>query len=102
MAYKGDVRIGSSVAIAPGCAFYAYNHCFSAGELIKLQPLTSQGGIEVGDGAWLGFGVIVLDGVRIGEGAVVGAGSVVKIDVPDNSIAVGNPARVVGKRDTSE
>jgi acetyltransferase-like isoleucine patch superfamily enzyme len=101
MAYKGDVRIGDHVAIAPGCAFYAYNHGVSPGELIKRQALESRGGISVGDGAWLGFGVIVLDGVSIGAGAVIGAGSVVTESIPDNAIAVGSPARVISIRDKS-
>jgi acetyltransferase-like isoleucine patch superfamily enzyme len=101
MAYKGNVTIGNHVAVAPGCAFYAYNHGIRANEVIKQQPLESRGGISVGDGAWLGFGVIVLDGVSIGRGAVIGAGSVVTSDVPDNGIAVGNPARVVSERATS-
>ena len=98
MAYKGSVMIGDQVAIAPGCAFYAYNHGFKAGELIKHQPLESKGGIEVGDGAWIGFGAIVLDGVRIGAGAVVGAAAVVTEDVPDDCVAAGSPAKVIHKR----
>jgi acetyltransferase-like isoleucine patch superfamily enzyme len=99
MAYKGDVQIGDHVAIAPNCAFYAYNHGLQPGELIKRQPLESRGGIRIGDSAWLGFGVIVLDGVTIGAGAVVGAGSVVTKDVPENAIVAGNPARVIAMRD---
>jgi len=98
MAYKGSVGIGEHVAIAPGCAFYAYNHGVRTGELIKRQPLETKGGIHVGNGAWLGFGVIVLDGVSIGDGAIIGAGAVVTQDVPENAIAVGNPARVVSHR----
>ena len=98
MAYKGDVTIGDHVAIAPGCAFYAYNHSFKAGELIKRQPLKSRGGISIGDDAWLGFGVVVLDGVKIGTGAVIGAGSVVTEDVPDNCVAAGDPAKVIHER----
>ena len=43
---------------------------------------------------WLGGGVIVCPGVRIGNGAIIGAGSVVTRDIPANSVAVGNPARV--------
>jgi acetyltransferase-like isoleucine patch superfamily enzyme len=98
MAYKGDVTIGDHVAIAPGCAFYAYNHGMASGELVKRQPLASRGGIVVENGAWLGFGVIVVDGVRIGSGAVIGAGSVVTESVPDNCIAAGNPARIIRER----
>ena len=101
MAYNGDVTMGDHVAVAPGCAFYAYNHGTRVGELIKRQALETRGGIEVGDGAWLGFGVIVLDGVRIGKGAIIGAGSVVTEDIPANAIAVGNPARVVSERGVS-
>jgi len=98
MAYKGDITIGEHVAIAPNCAFYAYNHGTQPGELIKRQPLETRGGISIGDGAWLGYGVIVLDGVNIGAGAIVGAGSVVTEDVPDDAIAVGNPARIMSRR----
>lgn len=101
MAYKGDIEIGDHVAIAPNCAFYAYNHGTQAGDLIKKQALETRGGIKVGNDAWLGFGVIVLDGVNIGEGAIIGAGSVVTDDIPANAIAVGNPARVVSMRGVS-
>jgi acetyltransferase-like isoleucine patch superfamily enzyme len=99
MAYKGSISIGEHVAIGPSCAFYAYNHGMTPGELIKKQPLSTRGGIRIGDGAWLGYGVIVLDGVTIGEGAVIGAGSVVTQDVPADAIAVGSPARIIGFRD---
>lgn len=51
--------------------------------------------IVLEDNVWLGGGVIVLPGVTIGENSVVGAGAVVTKDIPANSIAVGNPARVV-------
>lgn len=102
MAYKGNISIGEHVAIAPNCAFYSYNHGIKAGELIKKQPLETRGDINIGDGVWLGVGVIVLDGVTIGDGAVVGAGSVVTHDIPENAIAVGDPARVVSTRSDSD
>ena len=97
-AYKAQIRIGSNVQIAPNCAFYPYDHSFLPGELIRKQPLQTKGGIVIEDDAWLGVGVIVLDGVRIGKGAVIAAGSVVKHDVPDDAIAAGIPARVIKMR----
>lgn len=53
--------------------------------------------ITIRDGAWLGAGVIVLPGITIGKYAVVGAGSVVTHDVPDYTVAAGNPCRVIRK-----
>ena len=53
--------------------------------------------ITIGDGAWLGAGVIVLPGITIGKYAVIGAGSVVTEDIPDYTVAVGNPCKPVRK-----
>jgi acetyltransferase-like isoleucine patch superfamily enzyme len=97
-AYKGSIVIGRWVQIAPNCSFYPYNHGVKSGELIKKQALNTKGGIVIGDDAWLGVGVIVLDGSRIGRGAVIGAGSVVQSEIPDGAIAVGVPARVIKYR----
>lgn len=97
-AYKGSIKIGSNVQIAPFCAFYPYNHEFKVNKTIKDQSLSTKGDIVIEDDAWIGVGVIVLDGVRIGKGAVVGAGSVVRDSMPDYSIAAGIPARVVKMR----
>ena len=98
MGYKGSIHIGKSVQISPDCAFYSYNHGIAPDKPIINQPLQTKGGIIIDDDAWLGFGVIVLDGVRIGRGAVIGAGAVVTRDIPDGAIAVGFPARVVKMR----
>lgn len=97
-AYMATIQIGNGVQIAPNCAFYPYNHSFKPGFPITNQPLQTKGGIIIDDDAWLGFGVIVLDGIRIGKGAVIGAGSVVTHDVPDEAIAVGIPARIIKTR----
>lgn len=51
--------------------------------------------ITIKNDAWLGAGVIFLQGVTIGEFAIVGAGAIVTKDIPPYSIAVGNPARVI-------
>jgi len=55
--------------------------------------------VSIGDGSWLGHGVVVLPGARIGRHVVVGANSVVTGEIPDRSVAVGAPARVVRRHD---
>lgn len=97
-AYVGEIHIGERVQIAPRCAFYPYNHRMDADQSMMAQPLVSKGRVEVQDEAWLGYGVIILDGVTIGAGAVVGAGSVVKDNIPAGAICAGVPARVIGQR----
>lgn len=55
--------------------------------------------VEIGPGSWLGHGSVVLPGARIGAHVVIGAGSVVTGEIPDRSVAVGAPARVVRRHD---
>lgn len=53
------------------------------------------GPVCIGDNVFIGYGSLILPGVTIGNNCIIGAGSVVTRDVPDNSIAVGIPARVI-------
>lgn len=57
------------------------------------------GKVTIGDEVFVGHGTIILPNVRIGSRVVIGAGSVVTRDIPDNSIAAGNPAKVTGTYD---
>lgn len=97
-AYLASIHIGKKVMLAPFCALYSYNHGVRPGEPILDQPLETQGPIHIGDGAWLGVGVVVTSGVTIGENAIIAAGAVVTKDVPADAIAAGNPAKVLRQR----
>ncbi|HEY6548065.1 MAG TPA: DapH/DapD/GlmU-related protein, partial [Vicinamibacteria bacterium] len=74
-------------------------HEFERGDLAVLEQARTSRGITVGDNVWLGAGARVLDGVTLGRSVVVGAGAVVTSDLPDGSVAVGVPARVVRTRE---
>lgn len=67
------------------------------------RPPRPRDQVTIGRDVWIGGSTVVMSGVAIGEGSVIGSGSVVTKDIPPFSIAVGNPARVIGERfDTPE
>lgn len=67
---------------------------------IMHQPIVQNGTVEIGEGTWLGENVCVL-GVHIGQHCVIGANSVVTHDIPDYSVAVGVPAKVIKRYNPS-
>lgn len=96
MLAAGTITIGDHVLMASDITLCAHNHGMDPESDIPYmdQPLTCAP-ITIADDCWIGDKVIVLPGVTIGKGSIIGAGSVVTKDVPEYSIAVGNPARVV-------
>ncbi|WP_419999035.1 acyltransferase [Streptomyces boninensis] len=94
---RGQVRMGDGVRIGAHSSVLGFNHSMAAERPVYKQPLTSKG-IEIGDDVWIGSHVVVLDGVSIGAHSVIGAGAVVTRDLPEWSVAAGNPARRVRDR----
>ena len=87
------VIFGDNVFIGPDCGFHTAGHPIDFER--RNQGLEYAHPITVGDNVWIGAGVQVMPGVTIGSNVVIGGGSVVVKDVPDSSVAVGNPCRVV-------
>ena len=93
------VRIGRNSLLAAYCYVIGGDHDFSDPGLPVLDQGRRSAGVDVGEGSWLGAGAKILDGVTIGSRGVVGAGAVVRESVPEASIAVGVPARIIGRRE---
>lgn len=94
----GGVYIGDNVICGQRIKFHASNHYFNRTDInIKEQGIDAKG-INIGNNCWIGAGVVFCDGVSIGNGCVVGANTVVTKCFPDNSIIVGVPAKIIGKR----
>ena len=87
------ISIGRHCQIGPNCQFYTPIHPSDYKE--RRKPAEFSKPITIGDDCWLGGGVIVLPGVSIGVRCIIGAGSVVTKDIPSDSVAVGNPCRVI-------
>ena len=89
----GKVTCGKNVQIAPNVSIYTAGH--------PVHPDSRNSGYEygipvtVGDNVWIGGNTVILPGVTVGSNVVIGAGSVVSKDIPDNTIAAGNPCKVI-------
>jgi len=91
-----SVRVGRDVLFARNVYVSDHAHAYTdVSRPIRSQGITDIAPVEICDGAWIGENVVVCPGVRIGRGAVIGANAVVKTDVPDHTVAVGAPARIV-------
>ena len=90
---SGKITIGNNVFIAPNVSIITEEHAMDAVQ--RAQGLEYTHPVTIGDNVWICTGAIVLPGVTIGDNSVIGAGSVVTKDIPPNSLAVGNPCRVI-------
>lgn len=108
------VQIGENVNLINTTIDWSHGFLVSIGNRVTLtgvKILTHDGStqipfgvsrvgkVTIGDEVFVGHGTIILPNVRIGSRVVIGAGSVVTKDIPANSVAVGNPARVIGTYD---
>lgn len=87
---NNGIVFGNNIEIGAGTKIISANHKeedFSQHE--KAEP------IIIGNNVWIGANSVILPSVKIGDNVIIGAGSVVTKDIPSNSIAVGNPCRVI-------
>lgn len=98
------IEIGNNVLIASNVQIYTATHPVEMQERLvegwvenETTPFfrTYAQPVKIADNVWIGGGVIILPGITIGKNSVIGAGSVVTKSIPENSVAFGNPCRVV-------
>ncbi|WP_317896597.1 sugar O-acetyltransferase [Aurantibacillus circumpalustris] len=92
------VTIGENVLFGPGVNIYTASHPLDA-KTRRTRALAKP--VTIGNDCWIGGGAIICPGVTIGNGSVIGAGAVVINSIPENSLAVGNPAKVIRKLNQS-
>ncbi len=100
------IRIGDNALIAPNVQIYTAFHPTNAADRFGASKedgsfefcKTQTAPVIIGNNVWIGGGAIILPGVTIGNNVVIGAGSVVTKDIPDHTIAYGNPCRAVRKK----
>lgn len=98
-----SVKLGNDVLLASRVYISDHDHGSYSGENIchpdekQVSKKLVSSPIKIGNNVWLGEGVCVLKGVEIGDNSIIGAQSVVTKSIPENSIAVGIPAKVIKK-----
>lgn len=96
----GEIEIGNHTGTGPGVMIFSSRDDYSM-QYAKLSSIVHQyAKVTIGSYVRIFSNVVIVPGVTIGDGAVIGAGSVVMKDIPEWTVAVGNPARVIGHRDS--
>ncbi|WVR07289.1 hypothetical protein IAU60_004330 [Kwoniella sp. DSM 27419] len=90
-----QITIGTRTMLGPNCQLLTPGHPVSPEQRNGLKGREWATPIVIGDDCWLGAGVTICPGVKIGHGSTIGAASVVTKDVPERSVVVGNPAKVI-------
>lgn len=88
------ITLGNNVTVASGAKILAHD-----GSTKKIVGYSRVGRVDIGDDVFVGANAIVLPNIKIGNKVIIGAGAVVTKDIPDNSLAVGNPAVIIGTYD---
>lgn len=101
-----SITIGSHVLMASHIFISDNSHGSYKGDALDSDPTTPPikrdyptAPVSIGDNTWICEGVVIMPGTRIGKGCVIGAHSIVRGEIPDYTVAAGNPAKVIKQYD---
>lgn len=99
---RGGLIIGSNTLLAYNIMIFTDTRVFRTEALLKSVRERLSKPVVIGDDVWIGANVLIMGDVQISDHSVIAAGSVVSKDVPPWAIAAGNPARVIGYRNSNK
>ncbi len=91
---NNGIQFGNNVGIGTGCKIISANHSHT-----NHSKHTKTAPIKFGNNVFIGANSVILPSVTIGNNVIIGAGSVVSKNIPSNSIAVGNPCKIIKQND---
>ena len=94
------LSIGDNVNITSGVQILNHDYSWSVIKKKAGMVLGAVDSVEIGNNVFIGVGAIILMGSKIGDNCIIGAGSIVRGTIPSNSVAAGNPAKVICSLDT--
>lgn len=90
----GGLTIGDDCLFGPFLTIVTSNHKYNSSDIIRELGHVRKP-VIIGDNVWIGANATILPGVTIGNHVIIGAGSVVVRNIPDKSLVVGNPSRII-------
>lgn len=90
---RNGIFIGHNLRVGPGVGLISANH-----DIDDYDRWPETEPIRIGDNVWIGMNSVVLPGITIGDNVVIASGSIVTQNIPSDSIAAGNPCRVIKEK----
>lgn len=98
---EGGLTIGSNTKIGQGLFLLTTNHNYNSEISLPFDNVQILHSVSIGKNVWIGARCLITAGVKIEDGAIIAAGSVVTKSIPQCAIVGGNPAKIIGYRDTT-
>lgn len=99
---SGGVTIGDYLHSARGLTIFSTRHNWKNTTTIPYDPISTSAPVTIGNFVWIGSNVTILPGSTIGNGVIIGAGSVIRGEIQDGAVVIGNPAQIINQRDMNQ